>query len=316
MKTSTPDAEAVFVEAAAWVVRLHGPERSAGLEAGLRRWLAEHPDHRQAFEVATETWNSTNDIPRADDGRLREWIQSKPATGIVLAAAAGAAAVAVLVGVQGWLHAPEMQTKVGEQRTLRLEDGTQVSLNTDTQLVVEYDGKVRRVRLEKGEALFEVARDPHRPFVVAAGRRTIEALGTAFVVRRLDRQLAVTLVEGKVAVSSASVAATVLQPGQRLVFTAEDGASRLDRPSLEKVTAWRRGLVMLDDTPLSGAIAEMNRYSTVKLAIEQPQAAALEVSGIFRAGDSMRFARAVARTYGLVIVEQTDRIVLTGAGVN
>jgi transmembrane sensor len=145
---------------------------------------------------------------------------------------------------------------------------------------------------------------------VTAGDRTVRALGTSFVVRRDDARVAVTLVEGKVAVAD-----EVLSPGTRVVY---EGAApvRRDQPNLERLTAWQRGVVMLEETPLADAIAEMNRYSTVKLDVEQPQVSAYEVSGIFRAGDSMRFARAVARTYGLVVTERPDRIVLSGAGVN
>ncbi len=323
-----PPNEAMYVEAAAWVVRLHGPNRSPTLEAGLRRWLAEHTDHRQAFELATETWNSTRDIAQPAPSRLRRWIQARPGMGTTLAAAAGAAGVAILVGVFVLLRAPRMQTNVGEQRTLRLADGTQVALNTDTRLTVHYDAEERRIELERGEALFDVAGKSHWPFVVNAGDRSITALGTAFVVRREERQLAVTLVEGKIAVSSepksgdhssqtaAAGTATVMVPGQRLTFDTQGSTPKIDRPNLEKTTAWRRGLVMLEDTPLAEAIVEMNRYSTIKLVIEQPRVATLEVSGMFRAGDSMRFARAVAKTYQLVVVEQPDRIVLAGAGVN
>jgi transmembrane sensor len=317
-------SEAMYVEAAAWVVQLHGPNRSPAIEAGLRRWLAEAPAHQAAFEFATETWNSTSAIKCVEPGQFRKWMQTRPGAGITLAAAAGAAAVAIGLGVVSWLHGPQMQTQVGEQRTLRLEDGTQVSLNTNTRLFVRYDERARRITLEQGEALFDVASQPGRPFVVTAGGRKIEALGTAFVVRNEARLLAVTLVEGKVAVSTSSPhdfqgsrsgSNIVLAAGERVVF-AESELAKRDQPNLEKLTAWQRGLVMLDETPLGEAIAEMNRYSTVKLAIEERQIAALKVSGMFRAGDSRRFARAVAKTYRLVVVEQPQRIVLAGAEVN
>jgi transmembrane sensor len=302
--------EAIFVEAAAWVVRLHGPDRSARVEAGLRRWLAEHPDHRSAFELATETWGSTGTVTQPVQGRFRQWREARPAAWTTLAAAAGAAAVAILIGAFTLLDTPPIQTAVGEQRIVTLDDGTRVSLNTDTRLRLHYSDEVRRIELENGEALFDVAKQPDRPFVVTVGDRTVKALGTAFVIRREETRLAVTLVEGKV-----SVAEEVLSPGTRVVYDVVAGVKR-DRPNLEKLTAWQRGVVMLEDTPLADAITEMNRYSETKLAVEQPQVAGHQVSGIFRAGDSMRFARAVAKTYGLVVVERPDRIVLAGAGVN
>ena len=100
-----------------------------------------------------------------------------------------------------YLRSDAVVTGVGEQRTLTLEDGTRIQLNTDTRAVVRYDERLRRVELEKGEAMFEVARRPDWPFVVTAGDRQIRALGTAFVVRREAEVLAVTLVEGKVTVT-------------------------------------------------------------------------------------------------------------------
>jgi len=182
-----------------------------------------------------------------------------------------------------------------------------VYLNTATHIVVHYDRHSRRVELEAGEALFDVAKSSDRPFMVTAGDRQVTALGTSFVVRRDAQRLAVTLVEGKVTVNQTFT----LSPGQRLTLTPGGGA-RLDMPSLEIATAWRRGQVILDDTPLSSAVAEMNRYSPVELVIEQPEAGRLLISGLFQAGDSASFARAIAATYGLTALNKGDRIVLAG----
>jgi transmembrane sensor len=184
---------------------------------------------------------------------------------------------------------------------------------------VKYDKYARHVELENGEALFDVLKNPRRPFVVTAGGREVTALGTSFEVRRDGADVMVTLIEGKVTVTpvaeatgrSPATQVEVLSPGQRLTF-AVGRAPRLDRPQLEKVTAWQRGQVSLDNLSLADAVAEMNRYSTMQLRIERPEAAALRVSGIFRAGDSGSFARAVSETYGLVPIEQASAILLTG----
>jgi transmembrane sensor len=85
---------------------------------------------------------------------------------------------------------------------------------------------------------------------------------------------------------------------------------RRDRPELEKVLAWQRGQVAFDDVPLADAIAEMNRYSTTRLVVEQPEAAAIRVGGVFRAGDAASFAQAIAATYRLAIREGDDTITL------
>jgi transmembrane sensor len=222
--------------------------------------------------------------------------------------------MAVLVGWRYWAeHESSITTAVGEQRSLTLTDGTRIYLNTDTRLFVHETERQRRVQLESGEALFDVAQDPQRPFVVTAGNREIMALGTSFVIRRDPRQLVVTLMEGKVAVTAdgarTQAGATVMTPGQRITFT-ERAVPRLDAPTLETVTAWRRGEVVLDRTRLQDAVSEMNRYSAVKLRIDDPRVENILVSGIFRAGDSARFARAVAETYHLSVEEERQVIVI------
>jgi transmembrane sensor len=140
----------------------------------------------------------------------------------------------------------------------------------------------------------------------------VRALGTAFVVRNDPQGLAVTLIEGKVSVASKSgQVELLLAPGERASFGAGK-RMRIDRPELNRSLAWRRGQVVLDDTPLASAVEEMNRYSPLELTVERPQAAALLINGLFQAGDSRSFARAVASTYGLEVVDRGDRIVLAG----
>jgi len=151
------------------------------------------------------------------------------------------------------------------------------------------------------------------PFVVTAGDREVTALGTAFLVRRDEQRIAVTLVEGKVAVaSSAASQPALLTPGERLTFTHDRRPGKLDHPAVEKLTAWQRGKVPIDNLSLADAVAEMNRYSVVQLAIERPEAAQLRVSGIFSVGDSLSFARAVSQSYGLKVEEEPRRVVLSG----
>lgn len=321
-------------EAAAWVARLHGSGRSHALEAGFRRWLKADPAHAAVFEMATEAWEIGGSLPgsavprMADPFRERDCGRRSSRSYFAIAAALGALAVGALFYL-GRDHSV-IATKVGEQRMLTLDDGTRIFLNTDTRLSVREDATGRRVRLDDGEALFDVAKDPHRPFVVAAGDREVVALGTSFVVRRDERRLTVTLVEGKVAVSpvhgarigagedsgappsiAGEPAAAVLAPGQRLTFVGRK-PPQLDEPAMEKVTAWRRGEVILDKTRLRDAVEEMNRYSAVRLIIDDAAAADIRVSGIFRAGDSARFAQAVGETYHLAVAHEPRRILISG----
>lgn len=306
-------------EAAVWIAMLHGPDRTAKLERGFRRWLAANPAHAEAFEKISTAWEVTGALPRGPFPHLSRWQRAGFRAGFARAAGAVAAvAVVAALGVVLYLRTAGVATDIGEQRMLALEDGTRIYLNTDTRVFVDYDERVRRVELRKGEALFEVAKQARsRPFVVAAGNREITALGTSFVVRRDEERLSVTLVEGVVSVAAVgdgavrSEPATTLKPGQRLVLTTS-AQPRLDQPPLEKLTAWRGGHVDFDDVTLADAAAEMNRYSTTKLSIERAEAAGIRVTGIFRAGDTSSFAAAVARTYELEVVEKPRLLLLAG----
>lgn len=317
-----------LAEAAVWITRLHSDDRDKAMEAGFREWLNANPDNARAFELHTEVWEDTPNlrrvVPFAHD------VAAEPARHFrfPLAAAALAAGLAAVAAVGLWtgVFGPDrngVSTRIGEQRFLALEDGSRVFLNTATKVEVHYGDAERRIELKSGEALFDVAKDVTRPFIVRAGNREVRALGTSFVVRQDGDVTAVTLVEGKVAVSEAGTAESAqrleaksttvsLTPGQRVIFE-RTTTPKVDTPSLDTTTAWRRGQVVLDGTPLSRAVEEMNRYNAVKLVVRDPEVSALPVDGLFQAGDSMSFASAVAMRYGLQIIEGEGEIALVAA---
>lgn len=311
----------VRAEAAAWVARLHGSGRSRSLEAGLRLWLKADAAHARAFEIATEAWELGAGARGAAVTRMaaqgvepavpRQWGYGHAMAAVALFAVLG---MTLFAGV--WRDR-FIVTAVGEQRVLTLADGSRIMLNTATRLAVRDEEAGRYVDLDQGEALFDVAHDPSRPFVVSAGGRQIVALGTSFVVRSQERQLTVTLMEGRVAVKPASGGAAgqsemLLSPGQRVTFEERD-APRVDKPVPEEVAAWRRGEVVLDRVRLRDAADEMNRYSRIKLQIVDPATGDMPVSGVFRAGDTQRFAKAVGEIYHLDVERRGEQILISGA---
>ena len=314
-QTSTPLPPERLAEASVWIAKLHGDTRGRALENGLRRWLLEDPDNARAFELATEVWEEAAHLRRLVPFHRDELKQTRLRWRPMLAAVS-CAMLLVIGGVIWSQYWGMISTAVGEQRHLVLEDGTRVFLNTDTRIVVKFDDQARRVELRRGEALFNVAKRSAWPFIVVAGDRQVRALGTSFVIRKDVQQLAVTLVEGSVLVAPAAAVRGdsgefKLKPGQRLTF-GNDASPTLDTPSVERVTAWRRGQVILEDTPLQAAVAEMNRYNETKLVVQQPEIAALLINGLFQAGDSSQFANAVAQAYGLTVIERGNEIVLSG----
>nr|UXE45432.1 protein FecR [uncultured bacterium] len=312
---------AALAEAAVWIARLHSPGRTEAIESGWRNWFGAHPDHKTAWEVVSDKWNKSHDVPvglahppvrvrRAFRLRLRPLL-------IAVTAAAGVVTVWAVV----YFGRGVVTTAVGEQKTLNLQDGTRIELNTDTRLVVKYDPKTRVVELKSGEAYFSVAHEP-RPFVVMAGNRKVIAVGTSFTVRRdqsADDSVTVTLIEGKVAVAPVSAAdilpaipmaeVTVLSAGER-AHVRRHTPTTVDTPPIDRVTGWMRGQLIFDHTPLAEAVAELNRYSKTRLSVPSPETGRIPVSGTFRVSDSLSFAHAAAQTYNLKLVMRDDELVL------
>lgn len=339
-------AQTARAEAAAWITRLHGPDRSPEMETGLQRWLSERPENAAEFEAMTDLWDlvdaaeTTRGLPRVRGGhRLQESLAQaapvrKPARAgsrWVWRACAAMVCAIVVVGFCIHLAPPTFTTDIGEQRVLLLDDGSRASLNAQTRLQVKFSAGRRTVRLQRGEVLFDVAKDPLRPFVVVIGDRQVTALGTSFVVRYEPDKTQVTLIEGKVRVSGLGPTASrasappsettatahttnkptegdiVLTPGQRLQL-AGTSVHELDSPPIDAVTAWRRGEVMLHDTSLIEAVHEMNRYDRTTIVIDDPRIGTHQVSGLYHAGDNEGFAQSVARMYGLEVVRIDGRI--------
>jgi transmembrane sensor len=333
----------IAAEAAVWVARLHGPGRSKQMERECLAWQARSAAHREAFERCTETWQ---DVPRVTLASAYETASGQAASGsarnpwrngsLGWAFAFTVMAVVGVVALQQWREAGTYGTGVGEQQLVVLDDGSRVSLNTDTRVRVALGPDRRTVSVLTGEALFEVAKDARRPFVVRVGGSEVEALGTVFAVRfsadgsSNDEALAVTLIEGSVSVGPASTWSTagpaparriVMLPGERLRLakaaagTSTEASPRVDRPNVQQAVAWKRNEVVFDDVSVEEAVAEMNRYSRtpVVLLLHPAGLTNLRVSGLFRTGDNAGFARAVAALHGLKVRERAGRLELAKA---
>lgn len=308
-----PPSPHVEAEAAAWLARLHGDDAEQ-TRAALDAWLAEDASHAAAYARAQEAWAI---LPRA--ARRLEAARSvapgreRPHRGTAAIAAALAASLVIALGGVWWLTEVRgaYVTRPGEQKVATLKDGSRIALNTDTRLDVRFDAGRRRIRLDRGEAMFEVAHDADRPFVVVAGDTRVQAIGTVFIVRRTGDDVVVTLVKGQVAVvrddppaKGASESWLVLRPGEKLTEP-EDGAPRIEPTSVEAATAWRRGQTVFDETPLGVAVGELNRYGGPRIVIDDARVAALPISGAYstNAGD---FAQAAATLHGLQVERSGD----------
>jgi len=330
----------IAAEAAVWITALHGPDRDRKMEDAFREWQKRSPAHREAFEKTTDVWEA---IPRSKGARefmrakeLREAAPPRRSTSWRWMAPACLAVLAVggVMLVQQWREQGVYATAVGEQRSILLDDGSRMLLNTDTHLRVDFDAKRRTVEVRGGEALFGVAKDPGRPFVVRVAGSEVIAVGTAFSVRFVDGPkredaVVVTLIEGQVNVrptvgggdALAPKQAVTLKPGDRLTLDHRPSAnapaveSKLDRPDIERAMAWKHNEIAFQATPLAAAIDEINRYSRTQITLSKGMGLEqLDVSGVFKTGDSVAFANAVAMLHGLKVREVDGRLELEKGG--
>jgi transmembrane sensor len=324
MVISSSRPRVVVAEAAAWVARLQATPRDAATEAALKSWLGADAENRDAFERATEIWAIIPGAAAIDRGykpggsmvrERRADLGSQPSLRRNFALAASlllvlAGSVWVILG-----HRPATYvTRAGEQEVAALADGSRVALNTETAIQVDYKPDVRRITLEHGEAMFDVAHNMARPFIVDAGNTQVRAVGTSFIVRRIDDDVQVILLKGRVAVSAVkagrsagSATPTMLDPGERLTAD-KDVPAAIDNPSMEVVTAWRRGQVVFDEIPLASAAAELGRYGGPRITVADPRLAATPVSGVFATNDAAEFAAAVAKLHGWRVEQAGDEL--------
>ena len=206
-------------------------------------------------------------------------------------------------------------TDVGEQKHVALKDGTVVLLDTNTKLVVDYSDKLRLVDLRYGRANFRVANDLKRSFEVKAGNRLVLGTRSTFDVRRDGDDVSVVIIQGQVTVLGGPVAnvgaAQRLGMGDRLTTTAMS-ATRLDKPNLLPLLAWQTGQAIFDGDLLPGAVSEMNRYSTFKLDVADTRIEKFRVSGVYRVGDNLTFARSLARLLPITLLQRDNHIMLVG----
>jgi transmembrane sensor len=300
---STEDIE---IEAADWLARLNADNRTPADEHSFQAWLAESPAHAAAFEEATMIWDLAGGVPQdmLRDGRAKQRFAHRRE---VLAGLAVTVAVAGTFSFLGRAQAKVYETAVGERRQVIFEDKSVAMLDTDTRIVVKYSDRNRLVDLDRGRVNFHVAPDSARPFTVAGAQQTVVAHQSDFDVQRDGQNISVVLISGQASVNAGARNA-VLKSGERLVTSGD--ATRLDRPSLQPLLAWQKGQAILENEKLTDAVAEMNRYSAVKLTIGDHAIEGLRVSGVYKVGDNLGFARSIARLLPLKIQQADGQVIL------
>jgi transmembrane sensor len=310
--------------AARWHSRLQLEGQSVEVQQEFARWIAQSSQHQVAYDGVERAWQELRSSARHPsiltlrrEAALRHGRSSPRAARSGRWAAIAAVAVTVTVAavilasrspgkgpLSAWAprHSEVVQayeTGVGQRLPVLLPDGSRVTLDTQSQLQMAFTSTEREVRLIRGQALFEVARNPERPFVVAAANRRFVALGTAFDVRVGPQQVKVTMVEGTVRVESApnvAVAQRTITAGDQFVFDQQQ-VDRVSKTDPSQATSWLRGQIIFDNTTLAAAVAELNRYSGVQIELGAAKLAAVRISGTFIADRPDLFVEALTNYY-------------------
>lgn len=324
-----------------WLARRESGEWGEQEEAEFVAWLEGSTTRRIAYYRFKNTWQEVGRLKVLADGPLpRQPLSSvfddstatvpSKRSWWVHAVAACVALVAislVLLYQDAFFGTRTYATPVGGLATYPMPDGSRVTLNTDSRLRVSMNDRERRIELVKGEAYFEVAKDPNRPFVVtAAGKRAI-AVGTQFAVRRQGDEVRVSVTEGIVrfvasptvetrgssAVTDVERASGVLLAAGTVASAKSVGVVLEEKPlnSIQEQLTWRTGVLTFRDTPLVEAVAEFNRYNERKIFIEDPNIAAIEVGGVFRSTDLDPFIRLIEGGLALRVERDGDHIILS-----
>jgi len=203
--------------------------------------------------------------------------------------------------------APTYATAIGEQRSIQLQDGSTVELNSYSTLAVHFSRHERDVKLMKGQALFQVAKDARRPFVVASGDTTVRAVGTQFDVYMKDGGTIVTVVEGRVAAAPTPATSILLSAGEQLTVTSSS-VHKTEHANVARATAWTDHQIVFEGASLIDVAEEFNRYNRKRLVIDGSRLDMFHISGVFSSTDPESLIRFLRDRPGLRVVETVTEI--------
>ena len=334
--------------AAEWAVRLNERALTAQERSELDQWLDADTRHRGALLRARAVWADLDRLsalagptafPSQGDGDRnavpphsplledREPSHSPP---LALQArrvgekfrnrrrfvASGVAAL--FLGATGtwWIDWRDQTyvSKLGQVRRVKLSDGSHMVLNTASEATVRFDKARREIELSTGEGLFQVAKDPARPFVVRAGFVSVRAIGTVFSVRTAGQRVDVTVTEGVVELVDNSTSGggiirrVAANERATIKETSQVQVQRMPHSEAERRLAWRDGMVDFAGEPLTTAVEEINRHNRRQIVVDDAALASRPVVGMFRANDPDNFAATVAAALGVRSVDQDDAI--------
>lgn len=289
--------------ASAWFARLHGGDATDEHRREHETWLAEHRAHQYAYDFVVQTaaiaahgaaGRRSRGARVAGARRFASGAGSRRRT-VGWALAAGVVVAIVWAGIL-WNrgHSQNFLTRMGQVRTVTLQDGSILTLGPATEISVAYHRAERDLDLQRGEALFLVAKNRNRPFIVRAGLRTVTAIGTEFEVDRYGASVSVAVAHGVVAISkplppqypsSKRAPALLLRKGEAVDYGAGEVIGSKHSVDPGQIGAWRTGLLAYVQAPLSRVVADLNRQFGGNITIADPKLASLTVTLTLRLRD-------------------------------
>ena len=340
-RRKTDSASHVERRAQWFVMRLYSGDMTAAEESELHGWLAEDPGHRQAYERLLHLRDLSGDLASDRDiaALTRDALRARTRTAFDRRWLGLAAAVllAVVTGVLSKTlldtadEAQILETALGEQQTFVLRDGSSVTLNSGSRILVDFDPSGRHILLDFGEIFLDVTKDPERTLTIRAGDHVVMVLGTKFSLHLSGHRLEIAVAEGRVAVSDddvrfprrAEFRATfeaeglVLDAGSVATFEQDQQTVQEDSiGEVERLQSWRSGRVRFEDQTLMEVISEVNRYSRVKVLIEDSTIADLRISAVLdldeveMTGQVELLLSSLEDIHPIEVVRHPDRFVL------
>lgn len=323
-------APQILDEAAEWFVTMREQDASAENRAAFAEWLRASPVHVGAYLEIAKLWTDASridgnlgvdfeapdnvvplrELPDASASQHRSSRDGSTRRRARLFAVA-ASFVLAFVGGATWLYldrAPGYETDIGEQRTITLEDGSVVRLNSRSLLKVRFSQALREIDLVEGQALFEVAHDTHRPFTVRSGNSTIRAVGTQFDVNRRNTGTVVTVIEGRVKldVPRSRTPSALLAAGDQIRIAAGTGTfERTAGANTAAAISWLQHELIFEGQPLTDVIEEFNRYTRKPIVLADPGLEDIRINAVFHSTNPESLLRFISR-YDNVRVEQTE----------
>jgi transmembrane sensor len=316
----------IDAEARQWMSYLYSGETTEQGEAEFRAWLSQNPDHRAAFHMLNDIWTSLDRVRDIESGLvaappdsskgIQPWKRrlARLAANVALAAAIAALAILATLHLMNPLDERRLASEIGEIRALGLIDGTRLVLRADTAVVASMSREGRSVVIERGGAYFDVSRDENLPFVVSAGDVDIRVHGTAFDVLKGPSSVTLSVTHGRVTVSkvtnqSRSGARSVeLTGGQQLTVAADGTFGAMVTFEPKNVLGWRDGRFSYSNARLEDIVADVNRYRSVKIEIEDQTLKDLRITTMFRIENADQMLAGIAATEPVTIVRSPSSI--------